>query len=98
MASILMGYILFGLLILGAWVAIVLWGAAYLIIQAKRTKNWDKVGIAVLSATTVAGPLLTLMPEHVFLGVHTIGLGYILAIFSAIAIVALIWPANWHGR
>jgi hypothetical protein len=31
-----------------------------------------------------------MMPDHVFFGGHTIGLGYILAIFSAVAIVALV--------
>ena len=47
-----------------AWFALVIWGAANLVVQAKRKNDWEKVGIAVLSATTVAGPLLFLMPEH----------------------------------
>lgn len=81
-----------GAIILIAWFAIIIWGAARLIIQAKRTKDWEKVGIAALSAAAVAGPLLFLMPEQVFFGVHTMGLGAVLAIISAFAIFALSAP------
>jgi hypothetical protein len=45
-----------GMVIL-AWFALVIWGAANLVVQAKRKNDWEKVGIAALSATTVAGPL-----------------------------------------
>jgi hypothetical protein len=88
---------IFGVIIIIVWSAIVIWGAAYLVIQAKRTKDWEKVGIAALSATTIAGPLLTLMPEHIFFGVHTIGLGFVLAITSAFAIFALSAPRHWFN-
>lgn len=78
-----------GMLVILAWFAIVIWGAAKLVIQAKRKRDWEKVGVAVLSAITVAGPLLTLMPDHVFFGnMHTMGLGYVLAILGAFVIFA----------
>jgi hypothetical protein len=79
--------IFLGVIIVLAWFAVVIWGAAILVIQAKRTNNWEKVSIAALSATTVAGPLLVFIPEHVFFGVHTKGLGFVLAIISAFAIL-----------
>jgi hypothetical protein len=77
-----------GSLVILAWFAVVVWGAANLVIQAKRKDDWGKVGIAVLSATTVAGPMLFLMPEHVFFGIHTIGFGAVLALVSAFVILA----------
>jgi uncharacterized membrane protein YhaH (DUF805 family) len=81
--------IFLGAMIILAWLAIIIWGAAALVIQAKRRKDWGKVGIAALSATTVAGPLLTLMPEHDLpFGGQTMGLGFILAIISAVTILA----------
>jgi hypothetical protein len=77
----------FGLAIIIAWFAVVAWGAVDLVVEAKRVKDWEKVAVALLGATTVAGPLLTLMPDHVFLGIHTIGLGFVLAFISAGAIL-----------
>lgn len=82
-----------GLTIMIAWLAIVIWGEATLVIRARRGTNWtglQTVGIAALSATTVAGPLLALMPEQVFFGVHTIGLGFLLALVSAFIIAAIL--------
>jgi hypothetical protein len=79
-----------GAIIVLVWFAIVIWGVASLVIQAKRKNDWGKVGIAALSATTVAGPLLFLSPEHVFFGVHTIGLGFVLALISAIVICSAV--------
>jgi hypothetical protein len=80
------------------WFAIVIWGIANLLIDAKRTKSWEKVGIATLSAATVSGPLLFVMPEHVLFGVHTIGLGAVLAIVSALVIFAAAAArAKWLG-
>lgn len=76
-----------GLAIITAWFAVVAWGAVDLVVEAMRVKDWGKVVIALLSATTVAGPLLFIAPDHVFLGVHTIGLGAILALFSGAAIL-----------
>ena len=76
-----------GLAIIIAWFAIVAWGAVDLVVEAKRVKDWEKVIVALLSATTVAGPLLFLMPEHIFLGIHTIGLGWVLAFISGAAIL-----------
>jgi hypothetical protein len=78
---------LLGLGIIIAWFAVVVWGAVSGIVEAKRTKNWEKVQVAALSAATIAGPLLTLMPDHVLFGGHTMGLGYILAIASWFAIL-----------
>ncbi|TAI65703.1 hypothetical protein [Bradyrhizobium sp. Leo170] len=75
-----------GALVVIAWIAVVIWGTAILIVEAKRKNDWAKVGIAVLSAMTVAGPLLTLMPEQVFFGIHTIGLGFVLAFVSGFVI------------
>jgi hypothetical protein len=80
-----------GALIVIAWFAVVFWGAVILILEAKRKNDWDKVSIAVLSAMTVAGPLLTLMPEHVIFGIHTIGLGFVLAVISAFVIAVSAW-------
>jgi uncharacterized membrane protein YcjF (UPF0283 family) len=71
-----------------AWFAVVIWGAVSLVIQAKRKNDWETVGVATVSATTVAGPLLVLSPEHVFFGVHTIGLGFVLAAISGLVIWA----------
>jgi hypothetical protein len=76
-----------GMVIL-AWFALVIWGAGNLVVQAKRKNDWEKVGIAALSATTVAGPLLFLMPEHIFFGIHTIGFGAVLALISGFVIFA----------
>jgi hypothetical protein len=45
-----------------------------------------KVGVAALSAATVAGPLLFTMPDHVLFGGHTMGLGTVLAIISGFTI------------
>jgi hypothetical protein len=84
-----------GTFIILVWFAVVIWGAASLIVQAKRTSDWEKVGIAVLSAATVAGPLLTFIPEHIFFGIHTIGLGIALSFMSAFAIFALLAPSRW---
>jgi hypothetical protein len=75
-----------GLIVTLAWFAVVLWGAETLVIHAKRKKDWGKVGIAALSAATVAGPFLILMPNQVFLGINTLGLGTVLAIISGVAI------------
>jgi hypothetical protein len=86
--------IFFGVLIILAWLAVVIWGAASLIIQAKQTNDWEKVGIAVLSAVTVAGPLLTFIPDHVFFGGHTQGLGFVLAFISAFSIALLLYTAS----
>jgi len=81
--------IFLGALIILGWFAVVIWGAVNLVIDARRKNDWGKVGIAVLSATTVGGPLLLLMPEHVFFGIiHTIGLGAVLASISGLAIFA----------
>ena len=82
-----MEVLLGGVLIL-AWFVVVIWGAANLVVQAKRENDWEKVGIAALSAATVAGPLLFLMPEHIFFGIHTIGFGAVLALISGFAIFA----------
>jgi hypothetical protein len=82
--------IFLGVLIILAWFAVVIWGAANLVIEARRKNDWGKVGIAVLSATTVAGPLLFLMPDHVFFGGHTIGLGAVLVFVSGLTIFASI--------
>ena len=82
--------IVLGALIFLGWFAVVIWGATNLVIDARRKNDWGKVGIAVLSATTVAGPLLFLMPDHVFFGGHTIGLGAVLAFISGLAIFASI--------
>jgi hypothetical protein len=82
--------IVLGALIFLGWFAVVIWGATNLVIDARRKNDWGKVGIAVLSATTVAGPLLFLMPEHVVFGIHTIGLGAVLASISGLAIFASI--------
>jgi hypothetical protein len=79
--------IFLGLVIIIEWFAIVIWGAASLVLEAKQTKNWEKVWLATISAATVSGPLLTLMPDHVFFGGHTMGLGYILAMLSGGAIL-----------
>jgi hypothetical protein len=76
-----------GMVIL-AWFALVIWGAANLVVQAKRKNDWEKVGIAALSATTVAGPLLFLMPERIFFGIHTVGFGAVLALISGFVIFA----------
>jgi hypothetical protein len=70
-----------------AWFAVVIWGATSLVIQAKQTKDWGKVGVAALSSATVSGPLLILMPEHIFFGIHTMGLGFVLTIISAMMIL-----------
>jgi hypothetical protein len=61
---------LLGLGIIIAWFAVVVWGAVSGIVEAKRTKNWEKVQVAALSAATMAGPLLTLMPDHVAHTMH----------------------------
>jgi hypothetical protein len=58
--------------------------------RSERKSDWGKVGIAVLSATTIAGPLIFLMPEHVFFGIHTIGFGGVLALISVFVIFAAI--------
>jgi hypothetical protein len=76
-----------GVIVILAWFAVVIWGATSLVIRARRTKDWEKVGTAALSAATVAGPLLIFIPEHVFFGVHTMGLGFVLTIISALAIL-----------
>jgi len=78
------------LIVAVAWFAVVLWSAETFLIQAKRKKDWGKVGIAVLSATTVAGSLLILMPERVFFRVYTTDLGFALALISAVVILALL--------
>jgi hypothetical protein len=83
---------LFGVLIVVAWFAIAIWGATYLFHKAKQNNDWEKVWIAALSGSTVAGPLLFLMPNHIFFGINTIGLGAVLAIISAIAILWLTTP------
>jgi hypothetical protein len=88
--------VLLGAMVVLAWFAVVIWGAANLVIEAKRKNDWEKVGIAVLSAATVGGPLLFLMPEHVFFGIHTMGFGGVLALISAFVIFASIMrKANW---
>jgi uncharacterized membrane protein YhaH (DUF805 family) len=89
--------ILFCSIIVLAWFAVVICGAASLIIQAKRTHDWEKAGIAVLSAATVAAPLLVLAPEHVFFGIQTKGLGWVLAIMSGFSIFVYLIPliARW---
>lgn len=83
-----------GVLVVVAWFAVVIWGAASLVIQAKRKNDWGKVGVAAVSATTVAGPLLFLSPDHVFLGGHTMGLGAVLAILSGLVIGADAYSRN----
>jgi hypothetical protein len=71
-----------GLAVVIGWFAVVVWGASGLVVEAKRTKDWGKVFVAVFSAMTVAGPLLTFIPEHRFLGISTLGLGFILALLA----------------
>jgi hypothetical protein len=78
--------VVLGAAIVAAWFAVVIWGAANLTIEAARKNDWGKVGVAVLSAATIAGPLLFVMPEHVFFGIHTIGLGAVLALVSGATI------------
>jgi len=82
--------VVLGAMVVLAWFVVVIWGAANLVIEAKRKSDWGKVGIAVLSATTIAGPLIFLMPEHVFFGIHTIGFGGVLALISVFVIFAAI--------
>jgi hypothetical protein len=82
--------VVLGWAIVAAWFAVVIWGAANLTIEAKQKNDWGKVGVAVLSASTVAGPLLFLMPENVFFGIHTIGLGAVLALVSGLTIFAVV--------
>jgi hypothetical protein len=70
------------------WLGIAIWGAASLISEARQTKSWEKVKVATLSAATVAGPILIMMPDHNLpLGGHTMGLGFILAFVSGAAIL-----------
>jgi hypothetical protein len=69
------------------WFAVAIWGGASLVVEAKRTKNWEKVHIAAISAATVAGPLLIHMPDQVLLVGRTRGLGAILALASWFAIL-----------
>jgi hypothetical protein len=76
-----------GLGIILGWCGIVIMGAASLVMEALREKDWNRVAICVLTATTVAGPLLVIMPDHEFLGGHTMGLGFVLAILSGFAIL-----------
>jgi hypothetical protein len=72
-----------GLGIIIAWFAVVIWGAASMVAEAKRTKHWEKVCVDAVSATTVAGLLLFIEPDHVLpFGTHTIGLGAVLALVS----------------
>jgi hypothetical protein len=88
--------VVLGALVVLAWFAVVTWGAASVVIDAKRKNDWGEVGIAVLSATTVAGPLFTLIPDHVLFGIHTVGLGFVLALISAFVIFAAVaGRAKW---
>jgi hypothetical protein len=75
-----------GVIVVLVWFAIVIWGAGSLVIQAKLKHDWEKVGVAAVSATTVAGPLLVLPPDRVFFNVHTFGLGFVLALISGFMI------------
>jgi ABC-type glucose/galactose transport system permease subunit len=69
------------------WFAVVIWSAASLVAKARRTKNWEKVHVAAISAATVAGPLLIQTPDEVLLVGRTRGLGAVLALVSWIAIL-----------
>lgn len=75
-----------GLVIIIAWLAVVIWGIARLLSQAKREKNWKTVGAIAVSAATVAGPLLFFSTDHVVFGGHTIGIGAILMLISGVVI------------
>jgi len=86
-----------GVIIAVIWLGIVGWGAASLVSGARQTKDWAKVKVATLSAATVAGPLLILMPDYNLpLGGHTMGLGFILAILSVALIIA--WLVNARSQ
>lgn len=78
----------FGGIIVVVWFAIVIWGIAMLVIQAKRKNSWETVGVGALSAATVAGPLLFVFPDHVFIDIHTMGFGAVLAVISGIGWMA----------
>jgi hypothetical protein len=81
--------VVLGVRVILAWIAVVIWGTANLAIRAKRRNDWGEVGIAALSATTVAGLLLFLMPDQVFFGIHTLGFGAALALISGFVIFAV---------
>ena len=71
-----------------AWALVLLWSLGRIAVSAWRTlgkgeHNWDarSFGIGVLvGAGLVAGPILFVEPEAVLFGVHTIGLGFVLAL------------------
>jgi hypothetical protein len=44
-----------GVIVILAWFAVVIWGATSLVIRARRTKDWEKVGTAALSGARSQG-------------------------------------------
>jgi hypothetical protein len=75
--------VLLGAALLFVWTLVLAWSLRRIAVAAWRTPgNWDprSFGVGVLvGAALAAGPILFVEPEAVLFGVHTIGLGFVLA-------------------
>lgn len=86
--------VLLGSALLLVWALVLVWSLGCIAVSAWRTPgkgqhNWDahSFGVGVLvGAALAAGPILFVEPEAVLFGVHTIGLGFVLALAATFAL------------